>query len=96
MELKKSSTQVSFSLDIFRILGFYSEKHLLAGLKYAASEKRFTKINRQVEKMSEIVYFIMVKISVPAILGPKAIHSYYTHFSTDLGADAFESPLPMW
>lgn len=46
--------------------------------------------------MSKVAYLVMVKLSGPAIFGPTALISYYRYFTTDLGPDAFELPMPVW
>lgn len=60
------------------------------------AKQLYDKTNSQVEAMSKIGYFLMVKLSVPLMVGPKALVSYYNYFSTDLGPDAFELSIPAW
>lgn len=56
----------------------------------------YKKTNEIVEKISEIADFIMVKVSLPGFILPKAIYCYLQYFATDLGNEAFELSLPMW
>lgn len=48
------------------------------------------------EKLSELVDLVVVKFSVPCLILPKAIVSYYLYFTTGFRSDAFDLPLPMW
>lgn len=66
------------------------------GIKHSESKQLYDKTDRQIEMMSKIAYFVMVTLSVPLIIGPKALISYYKYFTTDLGPDAFEQSMPVW
>lgn len=56
----------------------------------------YERTNQLAEKCSEIVYFLIVSVSVPGFVLPKAILSYFLYFTTDLGSEAFETPIPIW
>lgn len=66
------------------------------GLKYSKSKKMYEKTNRLVEKWCKIAYFVIVKMSVPGFILPKALVSLFIYYTTDSGPDAFELPIPVW
>lgn len=99
MTLNISSTKVSKFQSIKKVF-IYSrwlcEKKIIVGLSYPKSKKHFHKTNRQVEKCSEIIYFIISKVSPPVYVLPKAFFSLFIYFTTDKKQDAFMLPLPTW
>ena len=68
----------------------------MTGLKYPASKVMHEEANDFVEKLSEIICFIMIKLGVPTFILPKVIYSFFVYFTTDAGGDAFELPYPVW
>lgn len=56
----------------------------------------YEKTNRFTENISKIIQTVVVHISVPGFVLPKAFYSYFMYFTTELGADAFELPIPTW
>lgn len=68
----------------------------IPGFKYAESMAIYMETNRNVERMSKIGYYILVRVSVPCFVLPKAIYSFYQYFTTDFGNEGFELSLPMW
>ena len=86
--------QVGFS--VYPIIVPFHFSGLFSGSEYVASKKLYEKTNRQIELISKIAHFIMVKLSVPGFVLPKAFVSFFKYFTTDLGRDAFELSLPVW
>lgn len=66
------------------------------GFKYPKSKAFFLKTNRQVERLSEIIFMLIMKIGLPGFMLPKCIVSLTVYIRTDTGRDAFELPIPMW
>lgn len=71
-------------------------KTIFVGLEYQASSALYVKINQQVEKWSEIIYFIISKVSPQCIGLPIFIASLFAYFTTDLKNEALELPYAMW
>lgn len=71
-------------------------KYSTLGSKHPSSRAIYIETNRKVEKLSEIADFIMVRVSLPGFILPKAVFCYFQYFTTDLGNDAFQLSLPMW
>lgn len=69
---------------------------MFIGSECPASQQLYTETNQLVEKFTKIMYIVIVYMTMPCILLPKSIHSFYIYFTTDLGADAFELAFPMW
>lgn len=57
---------------------------------------KYENLNEKIEKWSNILYSVFIKVSVPGLLLPNFILSYYSYFSTDLGSEAFGLPYPFW
>lgn len=51
---------------------------------------------KNVEKWSEIIYFVVVKLTTVCGMAPRVIVSLYFYYIEDLGEDSFELPLSMW
>lgn len=66
------------------------------GLKYPRSKAMYENTNRLVEKISKFISFLIVYISIPAFVLPKAFYCFFIYFTTDLGPDAFALPIPTW
>ena len=71
------------------------EKNIL-GSKYPVPKKMYKKTNRTVEKLCKIVYLVIVKVPVPALILPKAFACFFIYLTTDAGPNAFELPFPVW
>lgn len=56
----------------------------------------YEKTNRLTEKISKIMLFAIVYVSVPGFVLPTGIYCFFKYFTTDLGPDAFELPIPVW
>ena len=68
----------------------------IPALKYTASKSMFRTTNQIVEIMSRIIFFIMLKLTPALTYVPWSIYIYFNYFTTDLGNDAFELPMPIW
>lgn len=66
------------------------------GLKYRTAKQEFEKSNRLVHKWCKIAYVIIVQVCMPSLILPKAMYCFFLYFTTDLGNDAFELPIPTW
>lgn len=65
-------------------------------MKYPKSKAMYEKTNRFAEKFSQTLNFVLVHVSVPIYIIPKAIISLFIYYTTDAGPDAFELALPVW
>lgn len=68
----------------------------ILGCKYPQSEAFFMKANRQVERLTEIIFIGIVKIALQLIMLSKAFICFGIYFTTDSGSDSFDLPFPMW
>lgn len=64
-------------------------------------EIRGNKINLQQtnqfeEKLSKILFFIMIKLTPAFGILPWFIYVFFVYFTSDLGPEAFKLPFPMW
>lgn len=81
-------------ITTFKVNEIYStiQSKIKLGLGNRPDLKQFyEKTNPQVELLSEIIYFVMVILGLPAFLLPLAILSYYRYFFT-----AFMLIVPIW
>ena len=67
----------------------------LLGMIYPASTPIYIETDKLVEKLNAIMYFLITRVSAPSFVLPKFFASYFVYFTTDMGNDAFELPLPM-
>lgn len=65
-------------------------------LKYATSNSIFYETVVFEQKLSEIVFFVVLKMSPVCVFTPFLVYSYFIYFTTDLGPTAFELPTPAW
>lgn len=56
----------------------------------------FHETNQLVEKLSEIVLFMMIRMTPVFTVLARFIYSFLLYFATDLGNAAFELTSPMW
>lgn len=56
------------------------------------SKRIYKKTDQLVEKLSDIGFFIIAKVSPVLWMTPKTIISYYIYFTTDSGSDSFILP----
>lgn len=70
--------------------------NLKLGHDYPASMALYTKTNEKVEKVTELIYLVVVKVTPVCVVFPKFLASLNLYLTTDLGNDALELPLPMW
>lgn len=54
------------------------------------------KTKESVQKLCEFVFLSVVIVPVIFCTMPLFFYAYYVYFTTDLGEDAFELPIPMW
>lgn len=89
---KRKSDDITHHSSLFRY--FFSVRIL--GLKYSATRSIYEETSQFEEKLSGIILFAMVKITPMCIFVSYFIYIFFVYFTTDLGADAFELPCPMW
>lgn len=86
----KGTPQLKFTKKIKRMHKMSLE------LQCEESATMYEKVIQLMEKISKIVYFTIVGVSVPGFVIPKAIHSYLKYYTTNLEGDAFDLSMPMW
>lgn len=64
--------------------------------KYSKAKKLFHKTSEQVERLTEIVFMVVVKTSTQLGILPKIIVSLGVYIFTASGNDSFQLPYPMW
>lgn len=63
-------------------------------MKCSSSEAIYSKLNHKLEKYCKIVSMAF-DVALPGFVLPRAMHSFYMYFASNLGGDAFELPVPM-
>lgn len=71
-------------------------KYMTIGLESSKMKALYEKTNQRVEKYSRIGAFVTVCVIVPSFMLPKAIVSFFMYFTSDVGNDAFNLPVPIW
>lgn len=72
------------------------KKKYISELECTELKGKYEKTNQEIEKWSEIVYFLTVKVTVICLILPRFMVSNFLYFTTNLGADAFELPIITW
>lgn len=88
---------------VFTGINFKFEYDFISNLKLFILESKYPKswrfylnTNRQVERLSEIISMVVVRISLQCFMLPKCMVSFAVYFFTDSGSDSFELPFPLW
>lgn len=68
----------------------------ITGSCYPTTEQLYTSTHELNEKLSELIYFSIVKVSSPYLVLPTFLHSFYIYFNTNFSNDAFVLPIPTW
>lgn len=67
-----------------------------SGKQFEESGPMYQKTGRQVEKLTELLFFVIVKILPQCLVVLKCVTRYFVYFTSDFNNDAFELPFPMW
>lgn len=70
--------------------------HNQTGMVNAESNLMYVNLNENIEKWSNVFYWVLMKVTAPGILIISFTMSYYLYFTSDLGSDAFCLPYPFW
>lgn len=81
--------------NIIPLFEFTTSECVILALKYSASNEIFSEANRLEKKMSEIILFVIVKMTPACTMFSWCIYIYVIYFTTDLGPDAFVLPAQM-
>lgn len=68
---------------------------MISGLHNPISKQIYTEASKKVETLSEFVYFVMVKISVPGVMLPSCLITVSNYLMADLKAESFFLPFPV-
>lgn len=60
------------------------------------SKRIYDETNEKIEKFTKTIYFVYIRLTIPGVVLPTAIISYFNYFTTDMGNDAFRLPFPDW
>lgn len=69
---------------------------MLLGLVFPVSKTIYKKTHVKVQKVVKIATIACPVMTPFILIVPPFIGNFSTYFTTDLGADALELPLPMW
>lgn len=98
MNVKKSLTRVSFIVSKFcnRIFWLHFQNKKQSGAECPEQKVKLNKTKQQIELLTQVIHFLVVKNGVVGVIMPKAIFSYYKYFATDAGNGAFELAVAAW
>lgn len=68
----------------------------MKGLVQSECGSIYTDTAEKIQQRIDIFTFGMQKLTPILMILPKFIISFCTYFTTDLGPDAFELPIPKW
>lgn len=67
----------------------------VSGIKNPTLVDINVKVNEKVDKWTDFFYLTFVKLSLPILMMPRFIMSFFSYFATDSGAEASKLPFPM-
>lgn len=73
-----------------------SNKTSFSEFKYLESEVICNETRRRVEKWSEIIFFVAVKVAPLCGTLSRVGSTLFLYLNTDLGREACKLPVPMW
>lgn len=83
------------SIILRQILKVIASK-LVTGLTNNLSKNLYMETNQRAEKLCQILHFALTKVSVPCVMMPKLIISYFLYYAMDERDEAFQLPTPKW
>lgn len=69
---------------------------IVLGCEYPDSKDIYGRVNKKNEKWTKMLDFVLLKVTLPGVIMPNFIISYFLYFATDLGSEAFRLPFPKW
>lgn len=75
---------------------FKNYNYIYLGLEYPEWETTYVQINEKIEKWSEIIHFVIAKLTPLCLILPKFIVSLSIYFTIVSETVELELPLPMW
>lgn len=85
-----------FKVEKFRKSNFFISNCISLGLKYPDLRTQYNNTSRQIQKWINFLHVATVLMAPVFIISPPVIASCFAYFTTDLGDDSLELPLPMW
>lgn len=71
-------------------------KSWISEFKDAEAKALLLKASQQVNRTTEIILNVTMKVSLQLVMLPKCVASLATYFFTDSGSESFQLPIPMW
>ena len=68
----------------------------VSGCEYPDSKAIYERVNEKNEKWTKILDFVLLRVTLPGVIMPNFIISYFLYFATDLGSESFRFPFPKW
>lgn len=93
--VKELSTVVSGGYDFTSSIPKSSFNSLNTFLG-SESKAIYTESIEQLEKWSELIYFVVAKLSPVFWVAPKFLMSLFVYMTTNFDNNALELPLPIW
>lgn len=87
-------SECHFSIIIY-VKKSKNEKCIL-GSKYPRSKRFFLITSQRVNRLCEIFFMLVVKVTLQVLMLPTFVVSYGLYLFTDLGSESFQMPYPMW
>lgn len=72
-------------------------KTIFAGMEInPISKKYYEKVSRRIGYWVTFFDITINKLTIPGVMLPSFVMSYFNYYTTDMGGDAFNLPFPMW
>lgn len=73
-----------------------NQQHFSTGQENPESKAIYEDTNQRNEKYSEIIYFVLVKVTPVCFVVPKCMGSLFMYFLNGLDNEALKLPISMW
>lgn len=94
--VNSSKCQIKMNLILF-VVNSFIRYFFSIGLMNPTLKTIYRKTNEEIKKVHKILNFALVKSTPVCVTIPVFIASFVAYFTTDLGTEAFELPIPtMW
>lgn len=69
---------------------------IILGIEKPASKAIYEQANEKANKIMEMYYFAIIKVTPPSVILPSLILTIYHYFTMDDASDIYRLPFPIW
>lgn len=77
------------------LINLFYNRNLRTGMNDRISKAMYSNVNEKIERVSEIVYFVLVKLNIFAVILPPLITTMVNYYISGLGDESFYLATPV-